>query len=42
MMHNTKNWKNNNKDINYNNNYNNSSFRRKPSLGAPDSKHLFV
>ena len=43
MTYNTKNWKRkNNEDIDYNNNYNNASFRRKPSFGTPDSKHLFM
>ena len=43
MTYNTKNWKReNNEDIDYSNNYNNASFRRKPSFDAPDSKHLFM
>ena len=43
MTYNTKNWKRkNNEDIDYNNNYNNASFKRKPSFDAPDSKHLFM
>ena len=43
MTYSTKNWKReNNEDIDYNNNYNNASLRRKPSFDAPDSKHLFM